>query len=121
MAWCPALVSAAVDPMSSPGSDDCVLRPGSTAVSYRSFQAGVAITLDITVVASSALLRPIWPSSASSVISLSLRRRKDEDEDVKDPARVPHIQADDSADSVSSDGEVNEKTVSCWTSVSRTD
>ena len=115
MAWCPASVSAAVDPISSLG-------PKSTAVSSRRLlsEAGAA-TLDITAVAPSALLRPIWPSSASSVISLSLRRRKDEDEDVKDPARVPNIQADDSADSVSSDGEVNVKTVSCWASVSRTD
>jgi hypothetical protein len=61
------------------------------------------------------------PSSLSSVISSSLRRRRDEVEEVKDAADGKSIVLKPSAESVSSDATVNEKTMSCGVNVSRTD
>jgi hypothetical protein len=51
-------------------------------------------------------------SSSSSVISFSLRRRRELDEEVRDPEAVCSAQAEDNAFSVKSSGEVRGKIVS---------
>ncbi len=60
-------------------------------------------------------------SSASSVISFNLRRRREELEEVNDEAEGSSMVHRPRADSVSSAAAVKEKTVSCGVKVSRTD
>lgn len=60
-------------------------------------------------------------SSASSDISPNLCRRSEDEEEVNDMGEGCNMQADVSADSVSSDGAANDSTVSWGTKVSRTD
>lgn len=60
-------------------------------------------------------------SSASSVISISRRRRRELDEEVIDPEAVCKRQADDRALSLSSDAWVRASTVSFGVNLSRTD
>ena len=60
-------------------------------------------------------------SSASSEISFNLRRRKEELEEVNDPAEGCSMVDRPRDDSLSSEAVVKEKTVSCGVKVSRTD
>lgn len=60
-------------------------------------------------------------SSASSAISISLRRRREFEEEVIEPEAVCSRHAEDSALSVSSDGCERENTVSCGENLSRID
>lgn len=60
-------------------------------------------------------------SSASSAISISLRRRRELDEEVMEPDAVCSRHADDRALSVSSEACDKEKTVSCGENLSRID
>lgn len=60
-------------------------------------------------------------SSASSVISINRRRRRELEEDVIDPDAVWRRQAEDRALSFKSEACVRGRTVSCGVNLSRTD
>lgn len=81
---------------------------GTAVVSDRWLNASVS--LSTLSVCGSSLLTPF--SSASSVISTSLRRRSELEEDVIEPEAVCSEQAEESALSVSSVETESEKTVS---------
>lgn len=91
---------------------------GTAVVSDRWLNASVSLST-VSVWGSSLLLTPF--SSASSVISTSLRRRRELDDEVMDPEAVCREQAEESALSVSSVETEREKTVSWGENLSRND